>query len=159
MYNLKKGKIFTLLFILLLSLSVKAYAETLKNYVSMETSYNSKSDLIMTPHNIGEVDLINIWESTIFNMGNGNVRVTGSTLTYYPVEEIQVTVELQRWNGSSWITIYTCNNKGYYDDYVFTDGGMSVARGQYYRVRGTHYAKNKGQSETRFSYTNPLFIQ
>ena len=91
--------------------------------------------------------------------GTGSVTVSGSTTAYQNVDQIKVTLFLQRLESGSWVTVATLGPRTKYNtNYVSNSKTYSVARGYYYRVYGGHTAIEGSKSEALTSYTNALWV-
>lgn len=78
--------------------------------------------------------------TSLTNLGNGSVSVSGYTNATQRVDSIGVRVTLQLWTGSAWVDIFqspstTSSNSAN----VYYSTTRSVTGGQYYRVNGYHY--------------------
>jgi hypothetical protein len=61
-------------------------------------------------------------QCTIVNNGNGTINISGSTSTYYPVEQIGLKLNLQYLSGGQW---YTLDNYSYYNyNSAYVSGGQ-----------------------------------
>ena len=91
--------------------------------------------------------------------GTRKVKMTGSTAAYRNVEQVQVTMFLQRLVGSNWEHVLTMGPKIKYNaNYVTNSNTYSVAGGYYYRAYGTHTARNGSTSESVPSYSNGIWV-
>lgn len=92
--------------------------------------------------------------------GSRTVRMSGTTDAYQSVDEIKVTLLLQRLVGSQWVTVKTLGPKTAYNTYtVSTANTYSVSGGYYYRVYGTHVAIEGSTSEAIGSCSNGVWVE
>lgn len=91
--------------------------------------------------------------------GTGSVQVSGSTNAYQNVDEIKVTLRLQRLVNGSWTTVATLGPTTKYNTYyVSSSKTYSVARGYYYRVKGSHSVKEGSKTESASSATDAVWV-
>ena len=91
--------------------------------------------------------------------GARSVRVSGSTRAYQSVDEIKVTLQLQRLVGSQWVTVYTLGPKTAYNTYTVSNARTySVSGGYYYRVYGSHVVIEGGRNEAVPSCTDGVWV-
>ena len=75
------------------------------------------------------------------------------------MDEIKVTLFLQRLENGQWVHVATLGPKTKYNtNYVSNSKTYSVARGSYYRVYGGHTAIEGSKSEALTSYTNGVWV-
>ena len=91
--------------------------------------------------------------------GKGSVTISGSTSAYQKVDEIKVTLHLQRLQNGSWVHVLTMGPKTAYGaSYVSNSRTYSVAGGYFYRVTGTHTAIKGGTPESLVSFTDGIWV-
>lgn len=91
--------------------------------------------------------------------GTGKVTILGSTSAYQTVDEIKVTLHLQRLENGSWVHVLTMGPKtAYNSSYVSNSRTYSVTGGYYYRVTGAHTTVEGGTVETVSSATNGVWV-
>lgn len=91
--------------------------------------------------------------------GTGSVTITGSTTAYQNVDQIKVTLYLQRLESGSWVTIATLGPRTKYNtNYVSNSKTYSVTRGYYYRVTGGHTAIEGSTTESLVSSTDGIKV-
>ena len=91
--------------------------------------------------------------------GTGSVTVSGSTTAYQTVDQIKLTLYLQRLEGGSWVTIATLGPRTKYNtNYVSNSKTYSVTRGYYYRVTGGHTVVENGTQEAITSSTDGIKV-
>jgi len=130
-------------------------SETAKTIVK---DYHSKSYIDLVPNSAGEVDLIDFWYVALHDFGNGDIGVEGSTETGFKVDEVKVTVKLQKRVKSSWVTVKTWSTEEFYSNKAYYFNTITVEKGYYYRLKGTHYAEDGIEIETQTSYTDSYLI-
>lgn len=92
--------------------------------------------------------------------GSRSVRISGGTNAYQSVDEIKVTLLLQRLSGSQWVTVNTLGPKTAYNTYTVSNAKTySVSGGYYYRVAGTHVVNEGSTSEAISSCTNGVWVE
>ena len=92
--------------------------------------------------------------SSITKVGTGKIGVGGSTSGQRVVDEISVTVKVQRLVNGNWQYYYTWSAEKTNAAYVSTSKTLTVPTGYYYRVVCSHYAA----SDTGYSNTDALYI-
>ena len=91
--------------------------------------------------------------------GTGKVTISGNTAAYQNVDEIKVTLYLQRLENGQWVHVATLGPKTNYNtNYVSNSKTYSVTRGYYYRVTGGHTVIKGSKSEALTSATNALWV-
>lgn len=91
--------------------------------------------------------------------GTRSVQVSGNTSAYQSVDQIKVTLYLQRLVNGSWTTVATLGPKTNYNAYsVSNSKTYSVAGGYYYRVKGSHSVKEGSTTESTTSATDGIWI-
>lgn len=92
--------------------------------------------------------------STISEIGTGKIGVGGDTTAQRIVDEISVTVKVQRLVNGRWQNYHTWSAEKTNAAYVSTSKTLTVPTGYYYRVCCTHYAG----SDSGASNTDALYI-
>lgn len=92
--------------------------------------------------------------STISEIATGKIGVGGSTTANRIVDEISVTVVVQRLVNGNWQNYHTWDAEKTNAAYVSTSKTLTVPTGYYYRVTCSHYAA----SDTGYSNTDALYI-
>jgi hypothetical protein len=95
----------------------------------------------------------------IVNNGNGTVNISGSTSTYYAVDQIGLKLNLQYLSGGQWKTVNTYSYYKYDSAYVSGGQLLSVSKGYYYRVLAQHTSLDGSVSESGQSYSEALYIR
>ena len=118
---------------------------------------NSEAESTVYPYQRGSYLSNGTGKITI--AGTGQVTITGSTSAYQTVDQIKVTLYLQRLEGSSWVTVATLGPKTKYNaNYVSNSKTYTVTRGYYYRVTGGHTVIKGSTSEALTSYTDGIKV-
>ncbi len=76
----------------------------------------------------------------ISNAGGGRVNCTSNTQTNGIADQISVSYQVQRWNGSSWTTVASGSTTGYNFSNYSSGISRSVTPGYYYRLVTYHYS-------------------
>jgi hypothetical protein len=91
--------------------------------------------------------------------GTGKVTISGNTTAYQTVDEVNVTLYLQRLEDGYWEHVRTLGTKRAYNtNYVSNSATYTVTRGYYYRVTGTHVAIQGSTSEPLSSATDGVWV-
>lgn len=91
--------------------------------------------------------------------GTGSVTMIGSTSAYQKVDEIKVTLRLQRLVNGTWVHVLTMGPRtAYNSNYVSNSRTYSVARGYFYRVTGSHTVIKGGTPESLVSATDGVWV-
>lgn len=86
------------------------------------------------------------------------VRVIASTSCYRTCDTVTADVALESKEGGYWWTVTTKNGSANNTNYVCTYKEVAVARGQYYRAKGSHTAKKGSTIETSVTTTGSMYI-
>jgi hypothetical protein len=104
--------------------------------------------------------LIKQWNCAIIDNSNGNVAISGETITYETVDYLDVQVYLQRWNGADWVDVTSRTYSNSSSSYVSGSDIISVSRGYSYRCRAIHTAQTAGSSNsTKTSVSSAIWVQ
>lgn len=96
--------------------------------------------------------------SSIAEVSGRTISVYGSTDCHRVSDVVDVTVYLERYNGSSWYTYTYWPTKTAYDAYfVSYSTNITVPAGTY-RVRSSHYVRNGSTEESTTSETGSLKV-
>lgn len=96
--------------------------------------------------------------SSIAEVSGRTISVYGSTNCYRTADVVDVTVYLERYNGSSWYTYTYWSTKTAYDaHFVSYSTNVTVPSGTY-RVRSSHYVRNGSTEESTTSKTGSLTV-
>ncbi len=116
------------------------------------------------------VSIVYPWaRGTYLSSGSGSiaaisanqVQIAGSTVAYQNVDEIKVTLHLQKTKteGSGWLHVSTLGPKTAKNtNYVSNSSTYSVTRGYYYRVHGAHTIIEDSKVESLTSNTNAVKV-
>lgn len=96
--------------------------------------------------------------SSIAEVSGRTISVYGAMDCYRTADVVDVTVYLERYNGSSWYTYTYWSTKTAYDaHYVSYSTNVTVPAGTY-RVFSTHYVRNGSVEESTTSKTGSLTV-
>ncbi len=96
--------------------------------------------------------------SSIAEVSGRTISVYGATDCYRTADVVDVTVYLERYNGSSWYTYTYWSTKTAYDaHFVSYSTNVTVPAGTY-RVRSSHYVRNGSTEESTTSETGSLRV-
>lgn len=85
------------------------------------------------------------WGCSISQQSSNTVLLSGYSEANVPVNKIWVTLYLQRWNGSQWVTISSgYKSTGYNTVSITGKQTLTVTPGYYYRTMGQHQCYNNG---------------
>ena len=96
--------------------------------------------------------------SSIAEVSGRTISVYGSTNCYRIADVVDVTVYLERYNGSSWYTYTYWPTKTAYDaHFVSYSTNITVPAGTY-RVKSSHYVRNGSTEESTTSTTTSMQV-
>ena len=130
-------------------------AAEVESDICIDGSYltqDSESTVTVYPRSRG-VYMLN-GSGMITNPGIGKVGASGSTVAHHTVNQIGVTVRVDRYVDGGWITYTSWNHNLYNTYYAGTSKIITVPRGYYYRVRTSHWAA----SDTAMGSTDGIWI-
>lgn len=97
--------------------------------------------------------------SSISNRGNGLIYIGGETYCFRTSDKVKMYLYLERLVGDSWEPVLQ-KNVTEKDTYYARNGVyITVDKGTYYRVRGSHVAIYENESESCYTVTNGLYIE
>lgn len=96
--------------------------------------------------------------SDITKIGTGMVRVIASTSCYRTCDVVTADVSLESKEGGYWWTVTCKSGTGYNTNYVCTSKDVAVARGQYYRAKGSHTTQKGSTLETAVTVSGSMYI-
>lgn len=95
----------------------------------------------------------------IYKVGSNTVKLTGFTEANQIVDEISVTLYLQRLEGSTWKDVSGGYRRTAYDSIDVTHAANVIAApGYYYRTRAVHQVIHNGVVETKQSTSASLYL-
>lgn len=94
----------------------------------------------------------------IQDLGSGMVRIAAITSCYRTCDTVTADAYLESKEGGSWWTVTYKLGSGSNTNYVRTYKDVAVARGQYYRVEGSHSTQKGSKIETSWSVTSNMYI-
>ncbi|MCR2823738.1 DUF6147 family protein [Lederbergia panacisoli] len=130
----------------------------------------SSADEIPMPVGTGSTqDQNTIQASKYFMSGNTfiqmisstQVRVTGNTKAYRPVDNIKIDMTLQRWDSASgqWVDVLSLGSAtNYSSSIVSLSKEAKVLKKSYYRVWGVHRVMHGGVVEQNTSISTYVFV-
>lgn len=88
-----------------------------------------------------------------YDPNNSKAVFSGTTHATQLVGEVGIMCELQRWTGSSWVTVATTEPTKWYNNYLatITASSSNWSKGYYYRTYSTHWVLHNGTRETGYS--------
>ena len=92
--------------------------------------------------------------STLSKIATGKIGVGGDTTAQRIVDDISVTVSVQRLENGRWYTYHTWDAEKTNAAYVSTSKTLTVPTGYYYRVCCSHHAS----TDSGYSNTDALYI-
>jgi hypothetical protein len=102
--------------------------------------------------------MISRGECTLTNLGNGTINISGLTQTFYAVDQLELTLNLQYYSGGNWYTLRTFNYSNYGLSSISGGQTLSVTPGYSYRIFAQHRAIDESLVESGQSYSSPLTI-
>lgn len=102
--------------------------------------------------------LITDWSCTISNTGS-DLYLVGSHTASYIVDQLRLTLYLQRWDGSQWVDIKSWTFYEYDISGIIKDAVENYQHGYYYRTRAVHYAKMDTETDTQNSTSAYVYVQ
>lgn len=157
---IKKVIVLTILLMLISLGTVFSYSEDISPPPGEKVNNGyAKDEVVFEKDEIrpASADLISRARSTIRDIGNGRVEITGLTETFYSVEVVSAEIILQTWNGSSWDDIIS---SVYSEENHWRVNGSQIEDVQpgYYRVVVEHEAHNGSQRQTINTETSYIEI-
>lgn len=97
--------------------------------------------------------------SQIVNKGNGLMYIAGDTCCYRTSEKVKMYLYLERLVGDIWepVTQKAKTERDTY--YAGNEFYLTVDKGYYYRVRGSHVAIYENESESCYTLTAGIYIE
>lgn len=142
--------VFMMAFIMLLSLGVSYVAAIEGNplLVSPQTSFDP-----------GFKDLES-GGGAITDLGGGTIRVNGQTNATKYVDTIGVRTIIQKWDGSSWLDVYTSSDATNSNNIsIYVSYQLAVTSGYYYRVQSVHWTVKDRIMEQGIRYSSSILIK
>jgi len=102
------------------------------------------------------IGLISSWYAGLYYTGS-ELELFGFTTTNYRCDIIMTTLYLQWWNGYQWIDLNSYMNVKYYSTSCDIGVKSPCFSGNYYRVRGVHFADD-GNTFEEYYYTNIDYV-
>lgn len=95
---------------------------------------------------------------SISDVGSLKVKLQAMTMAYETVSSIGADVSLERWTGSTWITIQSTTLSSTLTDYYSGSVTWTATDGFYYRGRSNHWVKKGTVKEEQVAYTNTILV-
>lgn len=95
---------------------------------------------------------------TISDLGSLKVRLQAMTMAYEIVNTIGVDLSLERWTGSTWITVQNTSLSSSSTDIYTGNVQWAATEGFYYRGRSNHWVKKGTVKEEYVAYTNSILV-
>lgn len=119
------------------------------------TNYGSSTDVrTMSPSISG---LLTDWQCSIMNSGT-NLYLDGSSTATDIIDQLTLTLYLQRWDGSQWVDVNSWVFNKYTAKSIHDGTYASYTSGNYYRTRAVHFAKNGSQTDTQNSTSSYIYV-
>lgn len=161
MHKYVKTVIFVLLAVLSLQQVTFASGETKRppkpteGVESSNPNYGSSTDVrTMSPSISG---LLTDWQCSIMNNGS-DLYLDGSSTATDIIDQLTLTLYLQRWDGSQWVDVNSWAFNKYVAKSIHDGTYANYTHGNYYRARAVHYAKNGTQTDTQYSTSSYIYV-
>lgn len=123
---------------LVVILSFAMYGVALASLTPPPPDEKSDADILSTTY-------LCDWSCELANNGDGTVKLIGFSQADRIVDKIYVELYLQKWTGSSWVTVSNASrNTEYNDFYVDHYKNITVQKGYYYRTISYHQVTHDG---------------
>lgn len=163
MHKYVKTIIIALLVVLSLQQTVFASGESKRppkpteGVESSNPDYGSSLDTQATS-SIGIIGLLTDWKCSITNNGS-NLYLDGESTAFNIVEQLKLTLYLQKWDGSQWIDVNSWEFNKYNAKSIYQGTNSTYQHGYYYRTRAVHFAKDGSQTDTQYSTSSYIYAQ
>lgn len=118
---------------------------------------NASAEFVVNP--LARGAFLSNGTGSISIVGGRKISAAGSTTCYYSVDNLNVSLCVERLVGNKWVNVYAGPVASAKNTYrVSTSKTYSVAGGYYYRVTGAHSASDDGAYESCASYTDGIWI-
>lgn len=98
--------------------------------------------------------------TSVANVGDSTVSISGFTSAAKRVDIIGVTLTLQRWTGDSWVNVYTSPNRELSSaSYDYREYEVNVQTGYYYRSMSYHWTEHGDVKEDGILYSGSILIE
>lgn len=138
-------------------ISVLALLLTFIAFPAWAAPYTSSSNATLDDVGIRSFNMLMDGTSEI-TADTASIAVRCTTSAYYPVDEIGLVINIQRWDGNSWSTIKTISYADYYSDYILKGFNYAVEPGYSYRLYTKHYCSDGMSYESAYSTTNGVYV-
>lgn len=121
---------------------------------------------VLTDNTVSEIEIYNPARGNVLNRGiakitdNGNnsVNIYGAVMGAVVCDKLQLSLTLQRLEGSTWVTVTTYSDTAYDKASLSKSYNRSVTSGYYYRVKAACVATKGSTSEYQMPITDGLWI-
>ena len=93
------------------------------------------------------------------NNGDCNVSLSGSTQAYEPVDFIEISLYLERYEGGDWVIVKSASNSARNSSHVSVSFSATVTPGYKYRARAYHHILEGSLTETGETFTTSTTIE
>ena len=109
-------------------------------------------------YNPSRGNILNRGVARISNNGNNSVNIYGAVMGAVVCDQLQLSLTLQRLEGSTWVTVTTYSDTSYSKASLSKSYNRSVTSGYYYRVKAACVATKGSTSEYQMPITDGLWI-
>lgn len=109
-------------------------------------------------YNPSRGNILNRGVARISNNGNNSVNIYGAVMGAVVCDKLQMSLTLQRLEGSTWVTVTTYSDTAYGQAVLSKSYNRSVTSGYYYRVKAACVATKGSTSEYQMPITDGLWI-
>lgn len=159
--KMKKIVGFCLVITLLLGISIPAYAETTPPELGKTVDGSTLIDedfSEITFYNYARGNILNRGVAKVTKVDSNTVNAYGAVIGAVACDTMELTIVLQRYNGSSWTNVasktYSASNVGFFTKSFNT----TVTSGYYYRVKAACVAKDGGTVESQIPITDGIWV-
>lgn len=93
------------------------------------------------------------------DQGNCKVSLSGSTEAYEPVDFIEISLYLERYEGGDWVIVKSASKSARNSSHVSVSFSATVEPGYNYRAAAYHHILKDGMTETGGSFTTSTTIE
>jgi len=116
------------------------------------------SGQIGSPPSPNAYQMISRGECSLTDLGDGSLNISGLTQTFYAVDEVDLTLNLQYYSGGNWYTLNSYNYTRYNSSSVSGGQTLGVTKGYTYRIFAQHRALDGEIVENGQSYSPSITI-
>lgn len=126
-----------------------------------QLSANPLSSIVINVHEdldySSRMPLIREWRTSLTNNQNGIITIMGQTKALKTVENLELQLSLQYWDGSNWVDV-TSRNISKQNSSSITEIFNSSVNNGYYRTHCIHTVKDAGITEVQESVSESILI-